>query len=247
VIVAFLWGLFAASSLVLGALVVFIRVPSNRTLGLIMGFGSGVLISAVSFELVEEATKVGGGAGAVAAGFFLGAIVFTLGDLAIGRMGHSERKAIGRPMAASGLAIVLGAVLDGIPESAVLGLTLLQTGNIGIAMLVAVFISNLPESIAASDGLLGGGWPRRRVLWLWIVVAVVAGVAAAVGYAVLDGVTGSVLALVLAFAGGAILTMLATSMVPEAFEHGGRGSGLTTVLGFAVAYGIEWLAVSGSL
>ncbi len=239
---AFLWGLFAGSSLVIGALIVFARVPKSRTLGLIMGFGAGVLVSAVSFELVEEATELGGGAGAVAGGFFAGSIVFTLGDLAISRMGHPDRKSIGTATTAPGLAIVLGAVLDGIPESAVLGLTLLQTGVIGISMLVAVFISNLPESIAASDGLLSGGWSRRSVLLLWVAVAVISGVASAAGYVLLDGVGAGVLAFVLAFAGGAILTMLATSMMPEAFEHGGRLSGLTTVLGFAVAYGIEWLA-----
>ncbi len=237
-----LWGLVAASSLLIGGIVALRVTVGRLALGLVMAFGAGVLLSAVSFELVEEATELGGGAGAVAGGFFAGSIVFTLGDLAISRMGHPDRKSIGTATTAPGLAIVLGAVLDGIPESAVLGLTLLQTGVIGISMLVAVFISNLPESIAASDGLLSGGWSRRSVLLLWVAVAVISGVASAAGYVLLDGVGAGVLAFVLAFAGGAILTMLATSMMPEAFEHGGRLSGLTTVLGFAVAYGIEWLA-----
>jgi ZIP family zinc transporter len=240
---AFLWGLAAASSLVIGALIVFVHTPKPRTLGLIMGFGAGVLISAVSFELIEQATEISGATGATAIGFLAGAIVFTIGDAGIARMGHSRRKRIdGPPTEASALSIVLGAVLDGIPESAVLGLTLLETGNIGVTMLVAVFISNVPESIAASDGLIKGGWRRSRILVLWTVVAVVSAASSAVGYVSLDSASPAVLAAVLAFAAGAILTMLATSMMPEGFEHGGRFTGLATVLGFGFAYALDWLS-----
>jgi ZIP family zinc transporter len=241
VIEAFLWGLAAAASLVIGALIVFVHTPKARTLGLIMGFGAGVLLSAVSFELVEQATEIAGASGATAIGFIAGALVFTAGDAGIARMGHRHRKRIdGPPTDASALSIVLGAVLDGIPESAVLGLTLLETGNIGVTMLVAVFISNVPESIAASDGLLKGGWRKSSVLVLWTAVAVVSGLASALGYVSLDTASPGTVAAVLAFAAGAILTMLATSMVPEGFEHGGRFTGLATVLGFGFAYALDW-------
>jgi ZIP family zinc transporter len=239
---AFLWGLLAGSSLVLGGLIVFIRPMAAKPLGLVMGFGSGVLIIAVSFELVEEASIVGGGSGAVALGLALGAIVFTLGDIWIERLGAREHKRIGRAAAGASASIVLGTVLDGIPESAVLGLTLLEEGTIGVSMLVAVFVSNLPESVAASDGLLRGGWAKRGILAMWVGVAAVCGLSSALGFALLDGASGGMIALVQSFAAGAILTMLATSMMPEAFEHGGRAAGLTTVLGFIVAYGIDWLA-----
>ena len=240
---AFWWGLFAASSLVLGALYVRARAPHPRTLGLVMGFGSGVLISAVSFELVEEAVSVAGGIGSTALGFFVGALTFFFGDLAVSRMGVKNRKAIRpEPTEASPLAIVLGATLDGIPESAVLGLTLLQTGSIGASLVVAVFVSNLPESIAASNGLLQSGWSTKSVLLLWSGIAIVSGFAAGLGYAMLDGASADANAFVLAFAGGAILTMLSTSMMPEGYEHAGRSVGLATTLGFAVAYAINWVA-----
>ena len=237
-----LWGLLAASSLLLGAVIAEVRPPGRRALGLVMGFGSGVLLSAVSFELVEEATKTSGRLGSTFLGLFVGAIVFTIGDVLIGKFGYAERKDIdGTPQEAGGLTIVFGALLDGIPESAVLGLTLLQTGEIGVAMLVAVFVSNVPEAIAATVGLRSGGWSVSKVFGLWSGIALSAAIAAAAGYALLDGATPDTLAFMFAFAAGAMLTMLATSMMPEAFEHAGRPVGLLTVFGFALAYGINWL------
>jgi ZIP family zinc transporter len=234
---AFLWGLIAASSLVIGALVVFAREPSTRTLGLVMGFGAGVLISAVSFELIDEALTVANGLGDVALGFFSGVIVFYFGDSVIENMGGGGEEESG-----SGLPIVLGTVLDGVPESAVLGLTLLQTGEIGISMLVAVFVSNLPEAISASSQMLESGWTKRRVLALWIGVALISALAAAAGYALLDGASPRAVAIVLAFAGGAILTMLSTTMIPQAYQEAHRPVGLATSFGFAVALAINWLA-----
>jgi ZIP family zinc transporter len=136
---------------------------------------------------------------------------------------------------------VLGAALDGVPESAVLGLTVLQNGTVAASMVVAVFVSNLPESIAASSGLLRSGWSVRGVLTLWSAIALVSAASAALGYALLDGASADANAFVLAFAGGAILAMLSTSMIPEAYENAGRIVGLTTTLGFAVAFAINWL------
>jgi zinc transporter, ZIP family len=234
---AFLWGLAAASSLAIGALVVFAKEPRTRTVGLVMGFGAGVLISAVSFELIEEALTLGNGLGDVALGFFSGVIVFYFGDTVIENMGGG-----GEDTSESGLPIVLGTVLDGVPESAVLGLTLLQTGEIGISMLVAVFISNLPEAMGASSQLLESGWSKRRVLALWIGVAAISALAAAAGYALLDGASPRLIAIVLAFAGGAILTMLSTTMIPQAYQEAHRPVGLATSLGFAVAISISFLA-----
>jgi zinc transporter, ZIP family len=237
-----LWGLLAAGSLLLGAFIAELRPPGRRALGLVMGFGSGVLISAVSFELVEEAAATAEGLRSTFLGLFAGAVVFTVGDVLIGRLGYAERKDIdGVPQEAGGLPIVLGTLLDGIPESAVIGLTLLQSGEVGVAMLVAVFVSNIPEAIAATVGLRAGGWSREKVGVLWATIAVASAIAAAVGYAALDGASPDALAFIFAFAGGAMLTMLATSMMPEAFEHAGRPVGLLTVLGFAVAFGINWL------
>ncbi len=240
---AFLWGLFATSSLILGALVVRVRAPGEKVLGTIMAFGAGVLISAVSFELVEEAVEVSDGAGGTALGFFAGAAVFTLGDLAISAWGYHNRKNIsGEAHEAPSYAIVLGTLLDGIPESAVLGLTLLQTGNIGVAMLVAVFMSNLPESIAATSSLLASGWTHGRVLMLWTTICLFCAASSALGFVLLDGASPQTLAFMFAFAGGAILSMLATSMMPEAYEHARRWAGMATVFGFGVAFFVNWTA-----
>jgi ZIP family zinc transporter len=237
-----LWGLLAAASLLLGAVIADAKPPGTRLLGLVMGFGSGVLLSAVSFELVEEAVDTAGTLKSTFLGLFAGTLVFTVGDVVIGKMGYAERKDIGgAPQEAGGLTIVLGALLDGIPESAVLGLTVLQTGDVGAAMLVAVFVSNIPEGIAATVGLRGGGWSRARVYGLWAGIAVASALSATAGYALLDGASPDTLAFMFSFAGGAILTMLATSMMPEAYEHAGRAVGMVTVLGFAVAFAINWL------
>jgi zinc transporter, ZIP family len=239
---SFAWGILAGSSLVVGGLVAIALPLSRRALGLIMAFGAGVLISAVSFELVEEAAHTSTGDGGVGAGLLLGAAVFFIGDLFIDRRGGAGRKASsGGQSTESGMAIVLGIVLDGIPESFVLGLTVLEAGKVSAAFLVAVYLSNLPEAIAATTGLVSSGWSRSRVLGLWVVVTVVSGLAALAGYALLDTATPSTIAFVLAFAGGAILTMLADTMMPEAFEHGGRLVGLFTTAGFGLAFLISSL------
>jgi ZIP family zinc transporter len=244
VLEAFWWGLLAASSLVLGAVIVQIKQPNPPVLGLVMGFGSGVLLSSVAFELVEEAVNTEGGLRLTSLGFYGGALVFFFGDLAIGRV-NKYRMRNAEPTAAttdsSPLSIVLGAALDGIPESAALGLTVLREGTVGISLLVAVFISNIPEAIAATAGLLQTGWTRRGTIALWSAIALVSGIAAAVGYAVLDGASPGANAFVLAFAGGAILTMLSTSLIPEGYERAGNIVGLATVLGFAVAFSMNWL------
>lgn len=240
---AFLWGLLAAGSLIIGAFVVRVHQPGERMLGVVMAFGAGVLISALSFELVEESVEVADGLGGTALGFFAGAIVFTLGDLAISRWGYANRKDIdGEAHEAPPFAIVLGTLLDGIPESAVLGLTLLQSGEIGVAILVAVFVSNLPESIAATSSLRASGWSERAVMGLWSGIALACALSAALGYALLDDASPRTLAFMFAFAGGAILSMLATSMMPEAYEHAQRLAGMATVLGFAVAFGVNWMS-----
>jgi ZIP family zinc transporter len=239
---AFGWGLLAASSLVIGAVVAMVFRIGSRAIGLIMGFGAGVLISAVSFDLVEEAAGKSAGSGALLVGLFSGCLVFAGGDWLIGRFGGSERKdSTGDQEAGSSLAIVLGTVLDGIPESMVIGLTIYQGGAVGAAYLTAVFVSNLPEAISSTSGLLAAGWSKARTLRMWVAIAVVSGVASAGGYGLFQQSSPATVAFVLTFAAGAILTMLANTMMPEAFEHGGRWVGVVTTLGFAVAFGLHLL------
>ena len=240
---SFAWGAFAASSLLIGALVALRFRISLRWIGLIMAFGSGVLISAVAFDLIQESFDLAGGGGRVVIGLFAGCLVFFLGDELIARVGGAERKkATGTQESSNGLGIVLGAVLDGVPESMVIGLTLIAGDSIGVAYITAVFFSNLPEGISATRGLTDSGWPRGRVLGLWVIVVAVAALASLAGYTLLEGASDDTVAFVQTFAGGAILTMLATTMMPEAYEHGGNRVGIATTLGFATAYAIHVLA-----
>jgi ZIP family zinc transporter len=242
VIAAFAWGFGAASSLLLGGAISLAWRIRMKTLGLVMAFGSGVLLSAVAYDLVEEAFRVAADGLAIALGLAVGALAFYAGDVLIDRLGGENRtRPEGIDQDQSPLAIVLGIVLDGIPESIVIGLTLLGGGAIDLAIVIAVFMSNVPESIAATTGLRSSGWRRSRIMGLWLLVAVVSGGAALAGYALLAGASGSVVALVDAFAAGAILTMLADTMIPEAFKHGGRQAGLATTLGFGLAFGLTVL------
>ena len=152
-----------------------------------MAFGAGVLISAVAFELVAEAFETAAGSGSLALGLAAGALTFFVGDALIDRMGGDKRKSMQRTAGTgSALAIVLGIVLDGIPESAVIGLGLLEGRSVSVAVIAAVFMSNLPEAIAATTGLRSGGWPPRTIMGLWVLVALVSGLASLLGYALFD-------------------------------------------------------------
>jgi ZIP family zinc transporter len=234
---AMAWSLLGASSLLLGALLAFTVPIGRRLLGFVMAFGVGVLISAVAYELVEEAVSVSATRFAIAAGFALGALVFYAGDLFIDR-----RLAAASGAGGGGLAIVLGAVLDGVPESVVIGASLLTGDQASVAVIVAVFLSNIPESISATSDLLHGGWSAGRVLGLWGAVVVTSTLAAGLGYALLKDASGSWVAAIQAFAGGAILTMLADEMLPEAFEYAKRNKsvGLAVAFGFAVAASLSF-------
>lgn len=233
---AFFWGLVATSSLLVGGLIGCFLTIGNRTLGLVMAFGAGVLISAVAYELVFEAVTQARWTGGPTAGLFLGALTFYFADRIISNMGASDRKAI-KGAAGSALVVpmLLGIMLDGIPESTVIGLGILEGGTVSIAMLVAIFISNLPEAIAGTTGMKAGGWSTGKILGLWLFIAVLCAGFTVAGFAFFGNASPFVLAFVNTFAAGAILTMLANSMMPEAFEHGGKLAGLVTVLGFSTA------------
>ncbi|WP_053206803.1 ZIP family metal transporter [Jiangella muralis] len=239
---ALLWGLLASSSLIIGALIVMARPLPQRVVALVMAFGAGVLISAVAYDLVQDAFEQSNGR-VLLAGLTAGAVTFYAGDLLIDRLGGADRKrSTGVQAGGAGTAIAFGTVLDGIPESVVLGTTLAGGGGVSVAMLAAVFLSNLPEAMSASAGLLKSGTSRRSVLLLWLGTTAVAGVASWAGWYFVGSSGGATVALVQAFAAGALLTMLTDTMVPEAYEFGGPSTGLVTVLGFSVAFGLSTLA-----
>jgi ZIP family zinc transporter len=233
------WGFIAGSSLVLGAALALVAHPGHRIVGLTMAFGAGMLITSIAYELVGDALAEGDAAG-IAVAMLLGALVFVAGDIAIDRLGGDRpRMATPGEEVGSGPAIALGAVLDGIPESFVLGLTVLSQGSVNVAFMAAVFVSNIPEGLSASACLASSGWPRARILGMWTLIALVSGLAAFCGYAFFDNQGAFVAGRVQAFAAGAILAMLADAMMPDGFKFGGQFAGLVTVLGFVAGIGFN--------
>jgi zinc transporter, ZIP family len=208
----------------------------------VMAFGSGVLISTVAFDLMEEAAATGG-LTATATGFLAGAVVYVLANLALARRGARHRKRSGgQPsedeQAGSGAAIAVGALLDGVPESVVLGLSLLGGGGVSTSVLAAVFISNVPEGLSSAAGMKRSGRSARYVFGVWGGIAVISGMSALLGNLLLDGVSPQTEAVITAVAAGAILTMIADTMIPEAFERTHAWTGLITTLGFLVAFAL---------
>jgi ZIP family zinc transporter len=231
---AVLWGALGASSLLVGHALSRPLSGSPRATGLLMGFGAGTLISAVGFELVPEASfeDVGLGVGLALAA---GALTYYTADRLVDGMGGGDRQTLVEPDAAgSPWAMFIGALLDGVPESFVLGSTLAVGGAIDAAFLTAVFVSNVPEGVAGTASLRATGATNRRILANWTALVVLSALFAGAGFLLAD-VTPDEGIYVEAFAGGAVLTVLADSMMPEAFRHGGRAVGLLTVLGYIVA------------
>jgi zinc transporter, ZIP family len=219
------WGALAASSLALGALIGLARPWPRKAIGLVLGFGAGALISAVSFELAEDGVKIAGGL-PVAIGLGVGALTYFV---AAGRVA-----AVG-----GGAALALGAFLDGIPEQMVLGIGLAAGDEVSIGLLAAIFVSNLPEGIGGATELKAAGRSRKQVLRLWLAVAVACALATPVGYALMDITSDNFQGGINGFAAGALLVMLVDSMIPDATEHAGRTTGLVTALGFAVGAGLS--------
>jgi zinc transporter, ZIP family len=235
---AFGWGALGASALLLGALIAYRLAPGRGVIAVVMALGTGLLVGSVTFELIDEALKTSTVAW-VGLLLLIGAAVFTVGDWILSRRGGGERKdPTGAQAEGSPLAIVLGSVLDGIPESFVLGMTTLQ-GGVSVSLLAGVVLSNLPEGMSSSSGLKAAHWPERRVMWMWSAVIVVSAVSAAAGYALLDPASGRTGALVQAFAAGALLAMLADTLLPEAYEVEGILTGFLVVAGFAVSLALS--------
>ena len=239
-----LWGLLGGGALVIGALVAWFAPVPRRVVASVMAFGSGVLISAVAFDLMEEAARTGGLA-ATASGFLGGAVVYLAANLALARHGARHRKRSGdqqpseSQQAGSGMAIAIGALLDGVPESVVLGLGLVGGGSVSLSVLAAVFISNVPEGLSSAAGMKRNGRSARYVFGVWGGIAVISGLSALLGYAALGGASPEAVAVITAVAAGAILTMIADTMIPEAFEDTHAWTGLITSVGFLTAFAIS--------
>jgi len=247
------WGLVSGSALLIGAAIGYYAHVQQRIIAAVMAFGSGVLISTLSLDLMEEAYKKGG-LDSTALGFVGGAATYTLANWLLARQGAKHRKRSGEhqkverakvqegqkedtePGDDNGMALAIGALLDGIPESIVIGLSMLAGGTVSLVAVVAIFLSNLPEGLSSSAGMKKAGRSARYVFLLWAGITLISGLASLIGYSVFSHFSQEVVAGTTAVAAGAVLAMIADTMIPEAFETAHNFTGLITVLGFLASF-----------
>jgi|SRR4051812_15027535 ZIP family zinc transporter len=236
-IAAVLWSALATVTLLIGMLLAYRDLVNHKWTGLIMAFGAGAIISAAAYQLVLGAVAEEKGAfGPVGLGMAAGALTFYFADKWVDHLGGAQRMDFdGGQASGSGMGIVLGSLLDGVPESLVLGLSLVHSPQVSLAFIFAVAISNIPQGLGGTAGMLASGWARRRITYLWLAVCGLSILATMLGYGLghwFPSLTG---AMIDAFAAGSLFVMLTDSMIPEAFEHGGGETGLLLVFGFSVA------------
>lgn len=235
------WGGVAGSSLLIGAVIGYYTKLPQRFIAGVMAFGSGVLISALSLELMDEAYQRGGFV-STAIGFIGGASVYSLANWYLATQGgkHRKRSQDKQPSqkqdSSSGMAIAVGSLLDGIPESIAIGLTMIAGGAVSTVTVIAIFLSNIPEGLSSSSGMKKAGRSRKYIFGLWIVICVASAISSVVGYTVFRHFSPQAISATTASAAGAILAMLSDTMMPEAYEYAHNFTGLITVIGFLASF-----------
>ncbi|PLT32249.1 ZIP family metal transporter [Bacillus sp. V5-8f] len=232
---AAMWGSISGSAVLLGAIIsLYFSIP-KKIIGDIMAFGTGVLIGAASYELLGEAVN-DGGLTPTTIGFVSGAVIFTIFDYAISKKGGSDRKRSGqKAVGGGGLAIFIGTIMDAVPESIIIGASLLEQQTVSFLLVIAIFISNIPEGLSSTYGMKNSGYSRRKILLLWFAVVAISTLGAWGGYILLNGASEHLMSGIAAFAGGGIIAMVASSMMPEAYEDSGPITGLMAALGLLVS------------
>ncbi|MFD2045388.1 ZIP family metal transporter [Ornithinibacillus salinisoli] len=239
---AIMWGTIAASATLLGALLVLKFAIPKRVIAFIMALGTGALIGATTYELLEDAVKFSGFR-EIAIGFLGGALIFTILDIVVTRTGGHKRKRSERgndnssnkeDKSGSGLGIFIGTVMDTLPESAMIGMSLFSGGSVSLALVISIFISNLPEGISSTVGLQKSGYSKKKIIFLWALVVFFSALSSW-GGALLESASDSIKAIMSAFAGGAIIAMVASTMMPEAYKEGGPTVGFITAIGLFIS------------
>jgi ZIP family zinc transporter len=240
----------------------FVSLPKG-IIAAIMAFGSGVLVAALTFSLVEEAFSLSQSIPPVVIGFILGGVSYSVANHILDKTSNSGSSAVsysdtnknisskngavrkrkrshgdnaGGGKSASGLSLLVGSVMDNIPENMALGISLVTGGAVNIVLIAAIFISNFPEGLASTEGMKSNGRSKKYVLAMWSIAVIVGTISTAIGFAVLSKASPFAISVAISFAAGAILVMLAESMIPEAFEEGGSKIGLAAMAGFTVAF-----------
>ena len=259
IIESLLWGFIASIPLVIGCTVaIFVSLPKS-IIAAIMAFGSGVLVAALTFSLIEEAFNLSQSIPPVIIGFILGGISYNVANRILDKKSkpegnsstrgttHSSGSAVrkrkrshgenaGGGKNTSGLSLLVGSVMDNIPENMALGISLVTGGAVNIVLIAAIFISNFPEGLASTEGMKSNGRSKKYILALWSIAVIIGMISTVIGFAFLSNTNPFVISIAISFASGAILVMLAESMIPEAFEEGGSKIGLAAMAGFAIAF-----------
>jgi ZIP family zinc transporter len=232
---ALFWGGLSSAALFLGQILAPSLDGRERATGLLMGFGAGTMLSAIAYELVPDTVLIDNARG-IGLWFLFGALVYYIADRVIDKQGGDDRIDISGEKAkeGSGAAMFLGALLDGLPEAFILGVGIALGDGVSVAFVVAIFVSNVPQGAAGTIALREAGTPGRTITGMWAALTAASAAIAALGYGLGDSIPDNGLHMQ-AFAAGAVLVMLADSMMPEAFRHGGKSVGLLTVLGYLAA------------